>query len=114
MKRLEGKGALVVGEGLRHEQALEMQRSIGRAGGIALTPAPLDATGESSLRAWGEEAVAVFGGIDILSPNAGTVRFGPGVIKTEGSRGSLLADDRIPLGRIDSPDDAVSAALFLA
>ncbi|MBO1330429.1 SDR family NAD(P)-dependent oxidoreductase [Streptomyces sp. VRA16 Mangrove soil] len=74
--RFAAEGALVVGGDLLHEQALETQRLIGRAGGVALTPAPLDATDESSVRAWVEEAVAAFGGVDILYANAGAVRFG--------------------------------------
>ncbi|GGM24802.1 short-chain dehydrogenase [Streptomyces fumigatiscleroticus] len=74
--RFAAEGALVVGGDLLHEQALETQRLIGRAGGVALTPAPLDATDENSVRAWIEEAVSAFGGIDILYANAGAVRFG--------------------------------------
>ncbi len=74
--RFAAEGALVVGGDLLHEQALETQRLIGREGGVALTPAPLDATDENSVRAWIEEAVSAFGGIDILSANAGAVRFG--------------------------------------
>ncbi|MGW0190709.1 SDR family NAD(P)-dependent oxidoreductase [Streptomyces sp. NPDC003362] len=48
--RFAAEGALVVGGDLRHEEALEAQRLIARDGGTALTPGPLDVTGEDSVR----------------------------------------------------------------
>ncbi|MFE0521165.1 SDR family NAD(P)-dependent oxidoreductase [Streptomyces sp. NPDC058954] len=74
--RFAAEGALVVGGDLLHEQALDTQRLIAREGGTALTPGPLDVTDEDSVRAWTEEAVDAFGGIDIVYANAGAVRFG--------------------------------------
>ncbi|MFF4906333.1 SDR family NAD(P)-dependent oxidoreductase [Streptomyces sp. NPDC001260] len=74
--RFAAEGALVVGGDLLHEQALDTQRLIAREGGTALTPGPLDVTDEHSVRAWTEEAVDAFGGIDIVYANAGAVRFG--------------------------------------
>ncbi|MFI8231090.1 SDR family NAD(P)-dependent oxidoreductase [Streptomyces sp. NPDC085900] len=74
--RFAAEGALVVGGDLLHEQALDTQRLIAREGGTALTPGPLDVTDEDSVRAWTEEAVEAFGGIDIVYANAGAVRFG--------------------------------------
>jgi meso-butanediol dehydrogenase / (S,S)-butanediol dehydrogenase / diacetyl reductase len=74
--RFAAEGALVVGGDLLHEEAVETQRLIAREGGTALTPSPLDVTDEDSVRAWVEEAVDGFGGIDIVHANAGAVRFG--------------------------------------
>ncbi|MEU7117407.1 SDR family NAD(P)-dependent oxidoreductase [Streptomyces zaomyceticus] len=98
MKRLEGKvalisgtarglgkaaalhfaseGALVVGGDLLHDEAVETQRQIGRGGGTALTPGPLDVTRPESVETWVAEAVEAFGGIDIVLTHAGSVRFG--------------------------------------
>ncbi|MEU3607056.1 SDR family NAD(P)-dependent oxidoreductase [Streptomyces sp. NPDC035033] len=75
--RFAAEGALVVGGDLLHEEALETQRQIGREGGTALTPGPLDVTRPESVEAWVTEAAEAFGGIDIVLTNAGTVRFGP-------------------------------------
>ncbi|MEU3729750.1 SDR family NAD(P)-dependent oxidoreductase [Streptomyces sp. NPDC033538] len=74
--RFAAEGALVVGGDLLHEEAVETQRLIAREGGTALTPGPLDVTDEEAVRAWAEEAVDAFGGIDIVYANAGAVRFG--------------------------------------
>jgi NAD(P)-dependent dehydrogenase (short-subunit alcohol dehydrogenase family) len=74
--RFAAEGAIVVGGDLLHEEALETQRFVGEAGGTALTPGPLDVTDEAPVRAWVQEAVDAFGGIDILCVNAGAVRFG--------------------------------------
>ncbi|MEU9590944.1 SDR family NAD(P)-dependent oxidoreductase [Streptomyces sp. NPDC048193] len=74
--RFAAEGALVVGGDLLHEEAVETQLLIAREGGTALTPGPLDVTDEEAVRAWAEEAVDAFGGIDIVYANAGTVRFG--------------------------------------
>lgn len=74
--RFAAEGALVVGGDLRHEEAVETQRLIAREGGTALTPGPLDVTDEESVRAWVQEAVDAFGGVDIVYANAGAVRFG--------------------------------------
>jgi meso-butanediol dehydrogenase / (S,S)-butanediol dehydrogenase / diacetyl reductase len=74
--RFAAEGALVVGGDLLHDEALETQRLIGREGGTALTPGPLDVTDEDSVRSWVEEAVDAFGGVDIVYANAGAVRFG--------------------------------------
>ncbi|MDQ0578021.1 SDR family NAD(P)-dependent oxidoreductase [Streptomyces rishiriensis] len=74
--RFAAEGALVVGGDLLHTKALETQRLIGRNGGTAIVPGPLDVTDEESVRACVEEATAAFGGIDIVYANAGAVRFG--------------------------------------
>ncbi|MEC7054050.1 SDR family oxidoreductase [Streptomyces violaceochromogenes] len=74
--RFAAEGAIVVDGDLRHESELRAQRLVARAGGAALTPGPLDATGEDSVRAWVEEAADAFGGIDILYSDADAVRFG--------------------------------------
>ncbi|MFC8063830.1 SDR family NAD(P)-dependent oxidoreductase [Streptomyces sp. NPDC057293] len=74
--RFAAEGALVVGGDVLHEEAVETQRLIAREGGTALTPGPLDVTDEEAVRAWVEEAVDAFGGIDIVYANAGAVRFG--------------------------------------
>ncbi|MFK0119843.1 SDR family NAD(P)-dependent oxidoreductase [Streptomyces sp. NPDC090994] len=74
--RFAAEGALVVGGDLLHEEAVETQRRIGREGGTALTPGPLDVTDEASVRAWAEAGAEAFGGIDIVYANAGAVRFG--------------------------------------
>ncbi|MET9681731.1 SDR family oxidoreductase [Streptomyces coeruleorubidus] len=82
--RFAVEGAIVVDGDLRHESELKAQRLVARAGGAALTPGPLDATDEDSVRAWVEEAADAFGGIDILYANANAVRFG--AVDTPGSR----------------------------
>jgi NAD(P)-dependent dehydrogenase (short-subunit alcohol dehydrogenase family) len=74
--RFAAEGALVVGGDLLHEEAVETQRLIAREGGTALTPGPLDVTDEQSVRAWVDEAVEAFGGIDIVYAGTGAVRFG--------------------------------------
>ncbi|MBQ0885480.1 SDR family oxidoreductase [Streptomyces sp. RM72] len=74
--RFAAEGALVVGGDLLHEEAVETQRLIAREGGTALAPGPLDVTDEQSVRAWVDEAVEAFGGIDIVYAGAGAVRFG--------------------------------------
>ena len=76
--RFAAEGALVVGGDLLHEEAVETQRLIAREGGTALTPGPLDVTDEEAVRAWAEEAVDAFGGIDIVyaAAGAGAVRCG--------------------------------------
>ncbi|GGQ97272.1 SDR family oxidoreductase [Streptomyces flaveolus] len=74
--RFAAEGALVVGGDLPHEEAVETQRLIAREGGTALSPSLLDVTDEDSVRAWTEEAVDAFGGIDIVHADAGAVRFG--------------------------------------
>jgi NAD(P)-dependent dehydrogenase (short-subunit alcohol dehydrogenase family) len=68
--RFAAEGAIVVDGDLRHESELKAQRLVARAGGAALTPGPLDATDEDSVRAWVEETADAFGGIDILYANA--------------------------------------------
>jgi NAD(P)-dependent dehydrogenase (short-subunit alcohol dehydrogenase family) len=70
------EGAIVVGGGLRHESGLKTQRLVTKAGGAALTPGPLDATDEDSVRAWVEETADALRRIDILYANADAVRFG--------------------------------------
>ncbi|MFH8485047.1 SDR family NAD(P)-dependent oxidoreductase [Streptomyces longisporoflavus] len=74
--RFAAEGALVVGGDSDHALALETQRLIGRAGGIALNPVELDAADPDSVRVWAEEAVAAFGGIDVLFAHAGAVPCG--------------------------------------
>ncbi|MGZ2359910.1 SDR family oxidoreductase [Streptomyces sp. 372A] len=98
MKRLEGKvalisgtarglgkaaalhfaaeGALVVGGDLLHDEAVETQRQIGREGGTALTPGPLDVTRPDSVGNWVAEAAEAFGGVDIVLTSADSVRCG--------------------------------------
>jgi NAD(P)-dependent dehydrogenase (short-subunit alcohol dehydrogenase family) len=72
--RFAAEGALVVGGDPRHEGALETQRLIAEAGGTALMPGPLDPADETSVREWVGEAVAAFGGVDVLCVDAGAVR----------------------------------------
>lgn len=74
--RFATEGALVVAGDPRHKDSLETQRLIALAGGTALAPGPLDVTDEGSVRSWIEEAVAAFGGIDIVYATTGTARFG--------------------------------------
>ncbi|OIJ91589.1 hypothetical protein BIV23_39540 [Streptomyces monashensis] len=58
--RFAAEGAIVGGGDLRHESELKAQRLVAQAGGTALTPGPLDATDEDSVRAWVEEAADAF------------------------------------------------------
>ncbi|MFD3328805.1 SDR family NAD(P)-dependent oxidoreductase [Streptomyces sp. NPDC058701] len=74
--RFAAEGALVVAGDPIHQDALDTQRLIARAGGTALAPAPLDVTDEGSVRSWVDEAVGAFGGIDIVYVTTGSVRFG--------------------------------------
>lgn len=74
--RFAAEGALVVGGDLLHDEAVQTQRQIGREGGTALTPGPLDVARPESVEAWVAEAAEAFGGIDIVVTNAGSVRFG--------------------------------------
>ncbi|MGW0819197.1 SDR family NAD(P)-dependent oxidoreductase [Streptomyces viridiviolaceus] len=74
--RFAAEGALVVGGDLLHEEAVETQRLIAREGGTALTFGPLDVTDEDSVGSWVGEAVAAFGGVDIVYADAGAVGFG--------------------------------------
>ncbi|MCM1946088.1 SDR family oxidoreductase [Streptomyces sp. G2] len=74
--RFEAEGALVVAGDLLHEEALETQRQIGREGGTALAPGPVDVTRPASVEGWVAEAAEAFGGIDIVLAHAGTLRLG--------------------------------------
>ncbi|AKZ54149.1 putative oxidoreductase [Streptomyces ambofaciens ATCC 23877] len=74
--RFAAEGALVVGGDLLHEEAVETRRLIAREGGTALTPGPLDVTDEEAVRAWAEEAVDAFGGIDVVYADADAPRRG--------------------------------------
>ncbi|MFC8009049.1 SDR family NAD(P)-dependent oxidoreductase [Streptomyces cinereoruber] len=91
--RFAAEGALVVGGDLLHDEALETQREIGREGGTALTPGPLDVTCPESVGAWVREAVDAFEGVDIVLTNAGSVRFGPLAEQSYGDYASTVRSE---------------------
>ncbi|MFJ3086381.1 SDR family NAD(P)-dependent oxidoreductase [Streptomyces sp. NPDC086838] len=74
--RFAAEGALVVGGDLLHDEAVETQRQIGREGGTALTPGPLDVTRPDSVGNWVAEAAEAFGGVDIVLTSADSMRCG--------------------------------------
>lgn len=75
--RFAAEGTLIVAGDPLHEQALKTQRLVARAGGIALTPALLDAADEDSARGRVDEAVGAFRGIGILVAGVGAVSTQP-------------------------------------
>jgi meso-butanediol dehydrogenase / (S,S)-butanediol dehydrogenase / diacetyl reductase len=75
--RFAREGAKVVGCDLYPEGSQETV-SLARADGGEMTAmAPVDLSSEEGANAWVTEAVAVYGGVDILVNNASAIRFGP-------------------------------------
>src|SRR5262245_20330504 len=71
------EGAKVVGCDLKVPEAEETVRLVTDAGGEMISMAPVDLGEESAARAWVDEAVAAYGGIDIVFNNASSARVGP-------------------------------------
>lgn len=71
------QGAAVVGSDLDAEGAEETTRRVRAAGGTMITTAPVDLTSEADAERWVSDAVAAFGGVDILYNNASVARVGP-------------------------------------
>jgi NAD(P)-dependent dehydrogenase (short-subunit alcohol dehydrogenase family) len=78
------EGARVVGCGRNAENAEETVALVRAEGGEMVSSHPLDLVDSDQVAAWIDDAVARFGGIDILYNNAGEPRFGrPGEMALE-------------------------------
>jgi meso-butanediol dehydrogenase / (S,S)-butanediol dehydrogenase / diacetyl reductase len=99
MKRLEGKvalisgtaggmgraaaiefakqGARVAGCDMNVEGDAETQALVEQAGGVMRSFAPVDLTDQAQAEQWVADAVAEFGGVDVLYNNASVARVGP-------------------------------------
>lgn len=71
------EGARVVGCDLQPAASKETVRLVREAGGEMVAFAPSDISSPDGARAWVEEAVAVYGGVDVLYNNASSPRVGP-------------------------------------
>ena len=71
------EGAKVVGCDVLEEQASETVSLVRAAGGEMVSMAPADISTMEGASAWIEEAVAAFGGVDVLYNNASSPRVGP-------------------------------------
>lgn len=71
------EGAAVVGCDLQSEQAEASVEMVRTRGGRMHSTHPVDLGDEESVAGWVAEAVAHFGGIDIVYNNAGACRFSP-------------------------------------
>ncbi len=72
-----GQGALVAGCDMNAAGDAETEALARGAGGVMRSFAPVDLTDEEQARGWVEDAVAEFGGIDVLYNNASVARVGP-------------------------------------
>ncbi|MFH8575246.1 SDR family NAD(P)-dependent oxidoreductase [Streptomyces zaomyceticus] len=125
--RSAAEGALVVGGDVLHDEAVETQLQIGREGGTALTPGPLDVTGPASVEAWVAAAAETFGGLDIVLTNAGSMRFGSPTEQPRADYATTVRSEldsvcltaraawpHLTLGRPGTPQDIARVAAFLA
>ena len=71
------EGARVVGCDVLPEGADQTLGEVRRAGGEMVSMAPVDLSTDDGARAWVEDAVAAFGGLDVLYNNASSPRVGP-------------------------------------
>jgi meso-butanediol dehydrogenase / (S,S)-butanediol dehydrogenase / diacetyl reductase len=71
------EGAKVVGCDVKAAGSEETVSLVRKAGGQMISMAPVDLSNEQQARQWVDDAVAAFGGIDILYNNASTGRVGP-------------------------------------
>jgi NAD(P)-dependent dehydrogenase (short-subunit alcohol dehydrogenase family)/dienelactone hydrolase len=71
------EGAQVFGCDLNAENAEETVHMVRRAGGEMVSKAPVDLSVEAQAEQWVSDAVATYGGIDIVYNNAGAARPGP-------------------------------------
>ncbi len=68
------EGALVFGCDVKEKEADETVRLVTEAGGAMRSMQPLDLSEFANAEKWAKEAVATFGGIDVLYNNAGSLR----------------------------------------
>jgi len=66
-----------VGCDLKEQGAAETLKMVRAAGGTMVSMAPVDVSTEAGANAWVKEAVAAFGGVDILYNNASFPRIAP-------------------------------------
>jgi NAD(P)-dependent dehydrogenase (short-subunit alcohol dehydrogenase family) len=71
------EGARVVGCDVLADEADETVALVREAGGEMVAMAPVDISTEEGARGWVDEAVAAYGGIDVLYNNASSPRVGP-------------------------------------
>jgi meso-butanediol dehydrogenase/(S,S)-butanediol dehydrogenase/diacetyl reductase len=73
---LAREGARIVGCDLHPDGSAETAELVAAAGGQMVEMAPVDLSTEAGANAWVGEAVAAYGGVDILVNNASAIRFG--------------------------------------
>lgn len=71
------EGAKVVGCDLKEQGAAQTLAMVHDIGGEMVSMAPIDISTESGANKWIEDAVAAFGGVDILYNNASSPKIGP-------------------------------------
>ncbi len=71
------EGAKVVGCDLKKDGAAETLAMVSDLGGEMVSMAPVDISTEAGANGWVKDAVAAFGGVDILYNNASWARIGP-------------------------------------
>lgn len=71
------QGARVAGCDMDAERDAETEALVREAGGVMSSFAPIDLTDEPATNRWVADAVAEFGGIDVLYNNASIARVGP-------------------------------------
>jgi len=71
------EGAQVVGCDVLADTAEETVDLVRAAGGEMVSMAPVDLSTENGARSWVDEAVAAYGGVDVLYNNASSPRVGP-------------------------------------
>jgi NAD(P)-dependent dehydrogenase (short-subunit alcohol dehydrogenase family) len=71
------EGARVVGCDLNAAGSAETVELVRASGGEMTAMAPVDLATEAGANAWVAEAVAAYGGVDVLVNNASAIRFGP-------------------------------------
>jgi NAD(P)-dependent dehydrogenase (short-subunit alcohol dehydrogenase family) len=74
---LAREGAAVVGCDLDSTGSAETVRLVREADGEMTAMAPADLSSEAGANAWVADALAAYGGVDILVNNASAIRFGP-------------------------------------
>src|ERR1700748_3022563 len=72
--KFAAEGALIFGADVKTKEAEETVEMVRAAGGQMHSMSPLDLSDPDQAKAWVEEAVRIYAGIDIVYNNAGSLR----------------------------------------